>query len=104
MSIASWIGLKLGVNVQSSTLIIPSLPIFILVIILGSIGEEIGWRGFLQSTFEYKYSKLLSAIFVGIIWGLWHIGHYQKGWIFMIGFFAIYDKRINYNFNNLSKC
>ena len=43
-------------------------------IIIGSIGEEIGWRSFFQPFLETKYSKNISSIIVGVVWGLWHIG------------------------------
>ncbi len=55
-------------------------------IIIGSIGEEIGWRSFLLPILENKYSALVSSIIVGLIWGLWHIGHYKNGLFFMLSF------------------
>jgi membrane protease YdiL (CAAX protease family) len=55
-------------------------------IIIGSIGEEIGWRSFLQPTLEKNNSVILASILVGLIWGLWHIGHYKNGLLYMIGF------------------
>jgi len=54
--------------------------------IIGAATEEIGWRSFLQPTLEQKYSVFISSLIVGIIWGLWHIGHYINGPIFMLGF------------------
>ena len=54
--------------------------------IVGSIGEEIGWRSFFQPFLETRYSKIISSIIVGIVWGLWHIGHYKNGPLFMICF------------------
>ena len=58
----------------------------IIGILIGSIGEELGWRSFLQPNLEKKYSVLLASIIVGSIWGFWHIGHYKNGLLFMIGF------------------
>ena len=34
--------------------------------------EEVGWRGFLQPRLQRRYSPLLSALFVAIVWSLWH--------------------------------
>jgi len=40
---------------------------------LFALGEEIGWRGYLQTELEAAgYSTLRSALLVGLIWGLWH--------------------------------
>jgi membrane protease YdiL (CAAX protease family) len=52
--------------------------------IIGSIGEEIGWRSFLQPTMEKKYSVIFSSIIVGLIWGLWHMQHYINGILFVL--------------------
>lgn len=55
-------------------------PTFSLV---GGLGEEIGWRGFL-----YRESERLgfwpSCLFIGVVWGLWHVpqvllGHLEHG-------------------------
>ncbi len=40
---------------------------------IGTIGEEIGWRGFLINEFLNKYSALKSSLIVGLIWSVWHI-------------------------------
>lgn len=48
------------------------LPIF-LVNFLPFIGEEYGWRIFLQPKLQDKYGKFSGTVMVGIIWGLWHI-------------------------------
>jgi uncharacterized protein len=54
--------------------------------IIGAVTEEIGWRSFLQPALEQKHSVFISSLIVGIIWGLWHIGHFMNGPIFMSGF------------------
>lgn len=54
--------------------------------LIGATTEEIGWRSFLQPTLEQKYSVFISSLIVGIIWGIWHIGHFKNGPIFMLGF------------------
>lgn len=45
---------------------------FSLITSLLTVGEEIGWRGFLQKKLLQKNSPLISLIFLGIIWGFWH--------------------------------
>ncbi len=42
--------------------------------LIGCIGEEIGWRGFMQPSFNRKYSLFSSAVFTGVLWGAWHFG------------------------------
>jgi carboxyl-terminal processing protease len=74
--------------------------------LIGAIGEEIGWRGFLQMNLEKKYSALLSSIITGLLWGFWHIGHYKNGALFMFGFLlftvsaSIYLRRLLVGTNN----
>ena len=46
----------------------------ILLSLIGCIGEETGWRGFMLPSFNKKYSLLMSGIFTGILWGAWHFG------------------------------
>jgi membrane protease YdiL (CAAX protease family) len=81
-----YIGSLLSINVQIGNNLPSIIPVMLLGIIIGGIGEEIGWRGFFQPSLELKYSKIFSSIIVGIIWGLWHIGHYKNGPLFMFGF------------------
>ena len=50
----------------------PSLVISILCIIIGCIGEEIGWRGFLLPALNRDLSLITSSLIIGIIWGAWH--------------------------------
>lgn len=57
-------------NGYSSKLII----VTVLLSLLGCIGEEIGWRGFMLPAFNKKYSLFNSAVFTGILWGAWHFG------------------------------
>jgi membrane protease YdiL (CAAX protease family) len=86
ITIAYFIGKLNGLEIKITNDLTPLISIMIIGIILGSIGEEIGWRSFLQPTLEKNYSVLLASIIVGLIWGLWHIGHYKNGLFFMIGF------------------
>lgn len=43
------------------------------IMILGSYGEEIGWRGFLLPEMMKKYSLFKSSFIIGVIWGIWHL-------------------------------
>lgn len=41
-------------------------------LILGPLGEELGWRGFVLNELQKRYSPLKSAFIVGLAWGFWH--------------------------------
>jgi membrane protease YdiL (CAAX protease family) len=36
------------------------------------VGEELGWRGYLLSKLQKKYSALWSSLIVGVLWVFWH--------------------------------
>ena len=54
---------------------------FVITLFSGAMGEESGWRGHLQQSFEKKHSVLKSSVIVGIIWAFWHL----PTWINFIG-------------------
>jgi len=41
-------------------------------LVLGPLGEELGWRGLLQPAFEIRFGWLGAAILVGVIWIAFH--------------------------------
>jgi membrane protease YdiL (CAAX protease family) len=84
--IAFFIGKQAGLNVKLTENLQSILPVMIFGIIIGAVGEEIGWRSFLQPFLEKKNAVLIASVLVGCIWGLWHIGHYKNGFLFMFGF------------------
>lgn len=54
---------------------VPAFMFFMIIltsIIFGGL-EEVGWRGFLQSKLQSRINLLVTAVIIGIIWGLWHI-------------------------------
>lgn len=52
-------------------------PVFyvinILFLLMGTVFEEIGWRGFWLPELCKKYSLFSSSIIVGVFWGIWHM-------------------------------
>lgn len=46
---------------------------FVIAIIGGPLGEEIGWRGFLQPELLKRFNPAVASLFIGLIWLLWHI-------------------------------
>ncbi len=84
--ISFFIGKLIGLEVVRTDDLKPLFSMMLIGILIGAIGEELGWRSFLQPILERKNSVLLASIIVGLIWGLWHIGHYKNGLFFMIAF------------------
>ena len=81
-----FIGKLLGINVKIQNNLFPIIIVSLLGIIIGAIAEEIGWRSFFQPTLEQKHSPFISSLIVGLIWGIWHIGHFRNGIIFVLLF------------------
>jgi membrane protease YdiL (CAAX protease family) len=52
--------------------VLPSIPVTILVLIVFVSGEEIGWRGFLQTSLIDRFGVLGGVVLLGLIWGIWH--------------------------------
>lgn len=60
----------------------PSILIFtVITTLIGSIGEEIGWRGYLYIILRKHIKPWISSLITGLLWGLWH---FTK--IFQLGF------------------
>ncbi|WP_373492951.1 lysostaphin resistance A-like protein [Aquiflexum sp.] len=47
-------------------------PLIFINLMMGPLGEELGWRAFLYPVIKEKYGWMASALIVGIIWTLWH--------------------------------
>ncbi len=80
------VGKLAGLEIEKISNLSSLFSVIIVGMLIGAIGEELGWRSFLQPILERKNSVLISSIIVGLIWGMWHIGHYKNGLLFMVGF------------------
>lgn len=49
-----------------------SLPFNYIMTIIAFLGEEYGWRVYLQPIMQKKFGMKLGIILLGIVWGLWH--------------------------------
>ena len=49
------------------------LPLLAVKLMSGPMGEELGWRGYALNEYQKQYSPLVSSLFIGVIWGFWHL-------------------------------
>lgn len=49
------------------------IPIFIIDLTSGVIGEELGWRGYAINHLQKKFSPLKASLIVGVVWCFWHL-------------------------------
>ena len=50
--------------------------IVILLLLLGSFGEEVGWRGFALPRLQKSHTPLKATFIVALFWWLWHLPTY----------------------------
>jgi membrane protease YdiL (CAAX protease family) len=65
---------------------IASILVLLGGMVLGAFGEELGWRGYLQNLLNKRTNGFVAFLLVGILWGLWHVGNYQNGPLYMLFF------------------
>lgn len=54
----------------------------VLLFALYTLGEELGWRGYMMPRLEKRIGTVPSIIVGGIIWGIWHGPLFQYGYNF----------------------
>lgn len=99
-TIIVWLGYSLASG-QSPLALLADLSlgglavIFFDGLIRGPLGEELGWRGYLQNELATRYSLLKTSLIVGVIWAVWHLplwfisGYQGLDLLLYIVFFAI---------------
>lgn len=48
------------------------VPLLLINITSGPMGEELGWRGYALKELQKKHSPLVASLFIGLLWGFWH--------------------------------
>lgn len=66
------------------------LPLILAGMMLGAFGEEIGWRGYVQRMMSERTSRTVTVLVVGVLWGLWHIGNFQNGVVY-VAYFLLFS-------------
>lgn len=67
------------------------LGVVLLPLVL-SVGEEMGWRGHLQPLLQAHLSALTESLVVGVVWAVWHLPVFYRsgveGWILVLRFLS----------------
>jgi membrane protease YdiL (CAAX protease family) len=83
------------------------LIVALITTLIGSISEEIGWRGTFLPIFEEKYSKFISSLIVGLLWGAWHFFKISSvgpvAYLLFIPSTAMYGVILTYIYNKSNK-
>ena len=58
-------------------------------IVVGALGEEVGWRGYLHQRLDPALAPLVSSALVGVLWGTWHVGLWANGPVYMACLVAV---------------
>lgn len=52
----------------------PNKPEFVAAMVVFSVGEELGWRGFAYPRLVARHGLVIGNLILGAVWGLWHLG------------------------------
>lgn len=69
---------KLGSPLMATLLLVLGYPVTVLLV----LGEEIGWRGYLQEKMIDGFGAFKGIILLGLVWGLWHMPIALQGYNF----------------------
>lgn len=57
---------------------ISSVVIFACIFFIGSIGEEVGWTGFVTDPLQQRFGAWNAALIIGIFWAVWYMIPYMQ--------------------------
>ena len=80
--ISSWV----PISKSEPQAIYDSLWLIVLWMPLGAIGEEIGWRGYLNKMLDGRLRGLVSSLLVGVLWMPIHVSFFAEGPVFIFFF------------------
>jgi membrane protease YdiL (CAAX protease family) len=52
----------------------PVRPEHFAALVMFSLGEEFGWRGFAYPRLAQRHGPVVGSLILGTVWGLWHLG------------------------------
>jgi len=81
------------------------IPLLLLTVVL-SAGEEIGWRGHLQPLLQARLSALSASLVIALVWAVWHLpvfyGSGIEGWALLFRLVSTFGGAVMFTwlFNN----
>ncbi|MEP6665064.1 MAG: CPBP family intramembrane glutamic endopeptidase [Nocardioidaceae bacterium] len=74
-----------------SDLLTHALPLFLLLILLFNVPEEIGFTGFVQARLQDRHSPLRASVLTALPFALFHmpVNLVEEGWVFALAFLPI---------------
>ena len=81
-----WIKSFVPMQASASPLPDKSLWLAILWMPLGAVGEEIGWRGYLNKMLDGRLRGLISSLLVGVLWMPIHFSFFTEGPVYIFFF------------------
>lgn len=98
VGIAYVLMIALNMDVPNLSYFWYELPIVFITILflMGPLGEEFGWRGYLYPVFREKYSLILTSIWIGIFWTFWHLPLFFIEGVLQYEFVVLYGFGISF--------
>jgi membrane protease YdiL (CAAX protease family) len=66
--------------ISTDSAIVPELPasavafiVNIIILLIATLGEEIGWRGVALPSLQQRHSSVKSSVLLGLLWATWHL-------------------------------
>ena len=75
---SDWLGGFTFQNVLASVFMLAALSV---VQSIGLLGEELGWRGYMNQKMEPLFGTVGTCLVGGIVWSLWHLPMDIAGWL-----------------------
>lgn len=86
-AVLSWAGGATLALLRASSLPV-GLPLLVVAQLVGALAEELGWRGLLLPVLRQRFPIATASAIVGLLWGVWHVGIFTAGPVFVAGFLA----------------
>ncbi|NTU75447.1 MAG: CPBP family intramembrane metalloprotease [Anaerolineaceae bacterium] len=89
-----------AVTFPAAAQLFTSLPLLVQFLVVeitfGALSEELGWRGYVLDELQARWSPLISALVLGVLWALWHtpaflvpgMGQYNMGGVFSVPYLS----------------